>query len=424
MSTSNVESSLLFVLLSLLVIVPVGRLVGSFANYLRQPRAVGEIVGGLVVGALLSWWAPGWLASDGGRASALILSVMAQIGVVLMMFQLGMEFEFAHLRDACLRRALILLTVLGITIPFGVGFVFAQYYAAHSATADAWGFSLFAGVAFSITALPILGRILVERRMQHSQIGVLAFTAAGVNDLIGWVMLGAVTLLALGDGDTQGFITRMLTLVVFVAFCCTVLRRVAGGVVQAAMRRYGGFGDDFLALFLAAVLALAVVTSSLGVFAVFGGFLAGIILYGQRDFAQVWSARIAPFVNIVLVPIFFTYTGMRTQLGALATATDWLWCAAWVAAACLSKFGASMLAARFAGMSGHDAFRIGVLLNTRALMELVVLNIGMDLGLIPQKVFTMLVIMAIVSTLITAPLLQTLERRHRVTDEAPTPAVL
>jgi len=413
-----VESVLVPVLLSLLVIVPIGRLVGSFAVRLRQPRAVGEIVGGLLVGSLLSWWSPGWLDTESGRASSLILGVMAQIGVVLMMFQLGMEFEFTHLRNTRLRRAIALLSVLGIAIPFAAGLAFANYYADHVGVPDRLGFALFAGIAFSITALPILGRILVERQMNDGDIGVVTFAVAGVNDLVAWVLLGAVTILVLGHGDQQEFGIRMLGLFGLVAVCFTVLRPLAGRLIEAVERKHGGFGDDFLALTMAAVLAMAIGTSSLGVFAVFGGFLAGVVVYDQRVFAKAWSARIAPFVNTVLVPIFFTYTGMRTQIGALVSANDWLWCAGWVGAACLSKFGACALGARLAGMPGRDALRIGILLNTRALMELVVLNIGMDLGLIPPKIFTMLVVMALVSTVITAPMLEWLERRPRATAKA------
>lgn len=274
---------------------------------------------------------------------------------------------------------------------------------------DLLGLMLICGISFSITALPILGRILIERNMEHSETGVTAIAAAGINDLIGWIALGAVVVFTSGQGAVQTLV-KLVAIAVFLVVFFRCVRPWLVKRLQADTQHSALLSDVHFGAIIGGVFVTAIITAWLGVFAIVGGFLVGTALYQCKALLEQWNLRMRPFVNIVLVPIFFFYTGMKIELGALVTAQDILWCLAWVLCACLSKGLSCAFAAKLAGFSLMDSLRIGTLLNTRALMELVVLNIAHSLGLMPPQLFSILVIMALVSTLITSPLLNAIQR--------------
>lgn len=404
------EQQLVTLLGALAIIIVSSQLAGRLAQRHGQPFAVGEIAGGIVLGTLMGvFWPEGGAFLHGSVGG--ILTAISQLGIILMMFQIGMEFDFGLLRERRLKRALGWITVLGIPLPYLAGMACAYLYTQYQPVENVTGLMLVCGISFSITALPILGRILLERGMARSETGVTAIAAAGINDLIGWIALGLVIVVCAGEG----FTATLLKVGAVGLFLGLFYRGVAPWLNRWLQRESPageGMSDMRFGLVVATVFVMAIITAFLGVFAIVGGFLLGTALYRCDVLREQWDLRMRPLVNIVMVPVFFFYTGMKIDLGTLGTADDLLWCLFWVFCACASKGLSCSLAARLSGMAGREALKIGVLLNTRALMELVVLNIAHELGLMPPQLFSILVIMALFSTLITAPLLNLLQRRE------------
>ena len=268
------------------------------------------------------------------------------------------------------------------------------------------GSALFVATAFSITALPILGRIMMEFDMTRTSIGVIAISAAAINDVIGWLLLALITTLTVSQFDGPSFAWKVAMVLVFFAVSWLAVRPLMKRILHRCDARSGELTHNLLGIVLAAIFVSAMTTYQLGIFAIFGGFMMGVLLHDEHAFVTTWRKRISPFVMVFFLPIFFTYTGLRTDIGGLDSLAAWCWCVLIVALATLGKFGGAYLAARFARLSHNESKILGVMMNTRALMELIVINVGYDLGVISQQMFTILVIMAIFSTVITSPLLR------------------
>jgi Kef-type K+ transport system membrane component KefB len=260
--------------------------------------------------------------------------------------------------------------------------------------------------AFSITALPILGRIMMEFNMTRTPIGVIAISAAAINDVIGWLLLALITTLTLSAFDAASFAVKVVLVLGFFLFSWFGVRPVMKRILHRCDAGSGALSHNLLGIVLAAIFLSAMSTYQLGIFAIFGGFMMGVLLYDEHAFVRTWKARISPFVMVFFLPIFFTYTGLRTNIGSLDSAAAWGWCALIVFLATVGKYGGAYAAARVAGMNHFEGKVMGIMMNTRALMELIVINVGYDLGVISQQMFTILVIMAIFSTVITSPLLR------------------
>jgi Kef-type K+ transport system membrane component KefB len=292
---------------------------------------------------------------------------------------------------------------------------------------------LFVATAFSITALPILGRILIEFDLTKTALGVVAISAAAINDVVGWLLLALVSALSVSAFEPLPFALRVVGLAAFGALGWWVLRPLLGRFVHWQMRtpapsRAGDavptLPPTLLGVVLAGTFVAGMATYQLGVFAIFGGFMMGVLLQREHAFARAWNERVGTFVNVFFLPVFFTLTGLRTDIGSLHSGQAWGWCALLIALATLGKFGACMLAARWAGMDSLRARIIGVLMNTRALMELIIINVGLELGVIGGQVFTMLVLMALFSTIITSPALRRWLPRLQVNADLPDGAAL
>ena len=262
---------------------------------------------------------------------------------------------------------------------------------------------LFVATAFSITALPILGRILIEFNLTQQPIGVIAISAAAINDVVGWLLLALVSALAIAQFNVGSFALNVAMVGGFAVVAWWGIRPLVKRLVKWGQRDGEPLSNTLLGVLLALVFTGAMITYQLGIFAIFGGFMMGVLLHDERRLIEAWKDRMGQFVTVFFVPIFFTYTGLRTDIGGLDTPELWGWCALIVLLATLGKFGGSYLAARWLGLGKSDSKVLGILMNTRALMELIVINVGYDLGVISQNVFTMLVIMAIFSTVITTP---------------------
>ncbi|BBP02406.1 cation:proton antiporter [Sulfuriferula nivalis] len=407
-ATHKSEALLFFTLLQLTIIVLAARVGGSVALRVGQSAVVGEIIIGILLGpSLFGLLAPDIFQYVFHSGAPEPMQMLSQIGLILLMFQIGLEFDFAHLAAPKHRKSVMLIALASLILPFAFGFATGQV-SAHllSPSANALGTALFIATAFSITALPILGRIMMEFNMTRTPIGVIAISAAAINDVIGWLLLALITTLTLSDFNAGYFALKIGLVLGFFVLSWFAVRPVMKRILHHCDAQSGALSHNLLGIVLAAIFLSAMVTYQLGIFAIFGGFMMGVLLHDEHAFVRTWKARISPFVMVFFLPIFFTYTGLRTNIGSLDTLTAWGWCAMIILLATVGKFGGAYIAARIAGMSHAEGKVMGIMMNTRALMELIVINVGYDLGVISQQMFTMLVIMAIFSTVITSPLLR------------------
>jgi len=414
LAVQQTEILLFFTLLQLTVIVLAGRLGGALAHRVRQSPAVGEIIIGILLGpSLFGLLAPDLFQYVFHSTPPAPMQMLSQIGLILLMFQIGLEFDFGHLTERHNRRAVLHVATASMVAPFILGFAFGYFTAPLlSPGVDPLASALFIATAFSITALPILGRMMIELKISRLPIAVIAISAAAINDVVGWLLLALVTALTLAQLSAAAFGVKVLLIAGFFLTWWFAARPLIKRIIRRSQSRpvptgekagRGKLTNNLLGILLAGIFVSAMITYQLGIFAIFGGFMMGVILHDEHELIAAWRERVGHFVMVFFLPIFFTYTGLRTQIGSLDSAAAWGWCLLLIALATLGKFGASYLAARWAGLSHHEGKIIGIMMNTRALMELIVINVGYDLGVISQQVFTMLVLMAIVSTVITTP---------------------
>jgi Kef-type K+ transport system membrane component KefB len=399
---SAAPDTLAHVLLALLAVVLTSRLVSRAFTYVGQPPVMGEVVAGILLGpSLLGRVAPQASAFLLPPAVAPYLGVLAQLGVILYMFLVGLELNAGLLRAHA--RAAVAVAHAGIVVPFLLGAALAVGLYPRYGPADVslTSFALFLGVALSITAFPVLARILSDRQMEKTELGVLALGCAAAGDVTAWCLL------ALAVGVAQAALGGALLVVAlaatFVAFMGLVVRPVAARVV--GWFREGPLTTGVVAWVFVAVLAAALTTEVIGIHAIFGAFLLGAVIPHDSLLARELRGKVEDVVTVLLLPAFFAYTGMRTQIGLVAGVAEWLVCGLIIVTATVGKFGGTLLAGRLAGLDMRTAAALGVLMNTRGLMELIVLNIGLDLGVISPTVFAMMVFMALVTTLATTPVL-------------------
>ncbi|NBV47209.1 MAG: hypothetical protein EBR86_16635 [Planctomycetia bacterium] len=416
------EDALRPLLVQLVVIMLAARVGAVIARWLRQPSVVGEISAGLLLGPsafgavapeLSALVFPRGAAAVGGLEAA--LTAFSQVGLILLLFLIGIEFDFSHIRRQ--GRLAAVVSVAGIVAPFSLGIGLAWLMAPRlgalgAATAiDIRSFALFMGTAMSITAIPILGRILIEMGLQHSPLGALVIAAAACDDAVGWTLLAAVSAIATGNFDPWTILGMALAAAALAAVLVLVLRplllpwleRCLGDAGTEDHDRATGLPLGVLSVLLSLLLLSALITSRIGIFAIFGAFLLGASLSGSPRVRTAVAAQFSDFVTVFFLPIFFTFTGLRTNVGSLASVEAVAWAVAVFAVAVIGKWGGCGLAARLGGLPPGEAACVGVLMNTRALMELIVVNVGMDLGVIPPAVYCMLVLMAIGTTLMATP---------------------
>jgi Kef-type K+ transport system membrane component KefB len=417
-SVHQTEHLLFVVLLQLIVMIAAARLMNTVFRRLGQPGVIGEIVAGLMLGPSLfgHFFPEPSLALFGATASPAIV-ILSQLGLILLMFQIGADFEFSHLKSRRNSRATVSVAIASIGVPFTLGVLLGEASAPILAPGiDPLTYSLFLGVALAITAVPILGRILREFGLNQNEIGVVAISAAAINDVVGWVMLAAVSAYATARFSPVQTGMQLGGLLLLVAVLWLILRPFVNYLLRQFPVRHQTVPPNLMAILLCLVFAMAIWTFQLGIFAIFGGFAAGLLFHRHLAFVEAWRQQVGQFVLVFFLPIFFTFTGLRTNVLGLATSTDLEWLGFILAAAILGKIIPVYVGGRLAGFSHQESSILGTLMNTRALMELIVLNIGFDLGFIPQNVFTMLVVMAVVTTVMTGPLLKILLPRlgHRI----------
>jgi Kef-type K+ transport system membrane component KefB len=414
-------SALFQVLLALGTIIVTTRLVGVLFGRIAQPLVIGELVGGIILGpSLLGRLAPGVQAALLPQSIAPYLSVHAQLGVILYMFLVGLELDLGVIRHQ--GRATIAISHASIVVPFllGAALSLAIYPEQAGSPVSFTVFSLFIGVSLSVTAFPVLARILTDRRIARTRMGIIALTCAAVDDATAWCLLAMVVSIAHARGWTA-----VVTILVTMTFVILVLT-VAMPIVHRLFERYDRAPTmtpaGHLSVVLVAVLAAAVATEYIGIHALFGAFLFGAIIPSQTRTAAKLRDRLESLVSALFLPVFFAFTGLRTEIGLIDSVQGWLLCGAIILVACAGKFGGSLLASRVVGLNWRDSAALSVLMNTRGLVELIVLNIGLDLKIISPQLFTMLVLMALVTTFMTSPILELLLRHHPWVEASARPA--
>ncbi len=269
-------------------------------------------------------------------------------------------------------------------------------------------FSLFCGVSLAITAMPVLGRVMRQYGLTHTEIGVVAISAAAVNDVVGWLLLAGLTAYTTAHFSGAHMAWQILGLLSFLLVMRYAMRPLIALLMERRPAKDGAMSSNLMALCICLMFAAGICTYKLGIFAIFGGFACGMLFHSYPEFVRAWRAQVGQFVTVFLLPVFFTYTGLRTDITGLTTPESFAWLGMLVAAGILGKILPVYAAARSAGFDRTRSWVLGSLMNTRGLMELIVLNIGFDLGVLPQPVFTMLVIMAVVTNIMVGPLLRLL----------------
>jgi Kef-type K+ transport system membrane component KefB len=399
---------LLHVMLALLVIIVAARACGAVCKRLQQPPVIGEVIAGIFLGpSLLGLAWPAATAFLLPPEIAPYLSVLAQVGVVLFMFMVGLELDAGKIRNRT--RATVAISHASIIAPFLLGSVLALWlYPRFSTRAVPFTvFALFLGVSLSVTAFPVLARILTDRGMHKSRMGVIALTCAAVDDVSAWCLLAFVV--SVVNARVSGAAITLALTAFYVTVMLAVVRPVIARFVRAQEIRQR-VPQAAIAMVVVGLLLSALVTEAVGIHAIFGAFMLGAIIPHESRLARELTAKLEDLVVILLLPAFFAFTGLRTQIGLLQGAFAWLVCGAIVLVASLGKFGGTFIAARITGLGNRDAASLGILMNTRGLMELIVLNLGLDLRILSPPLFAMLVLMAIATTLGTTPVLQALNR--------------
>jgi K+:H+ antiporter len=392
-------------LLQLLVVLVATRLCGLALRPFGQPHVVGEMLAGILLGpSFLGLVAPG-LASSLFPASSLgVLSALSQVGMVLYMFLIGMELD--HEALAAGRGTAVLTSHASIAVPFALGVTLALFLQGRFAPAGIpfLAFALFLGAAMSVTAFPVLARILAERGMVRTPLGALATSAAAVDDVTAWTILAGIMMIVRASGEERLVWLPLLVLGSFVTVAYLVRRPLRRAVTTAFTRR-GRLTHGVGATLVGLALAGAGITEAAGVHALFGAFFVGLVLSSERPLAEAARARLEDPLVLVLLPLYFAFTGMRTNLGLLWEEASLGWAVVILAVAVAGKFGGSALAAFLSGRPGREALALGTLMNTRGLMELVILNIGLDLGVLTPALYSMMVLMAFATTVMTSPVL-------------------
>jgi Kef-type K+ transport system membrane component KefB len=417
------EMLLFSVLLQLIVMIGAARLCNNIARALGQPGVTGEIVAGLLLGpSLFGHLFPGAAEALFGRAASQPIVIISQIGLILLMFQIGTDFAFGHLRQGRYRAATLLVALTSVAVPLLLGCGFGIVSAGTLAPAiDVVTYSLFCGVAVAITAVPILGRILREYGLTRDPIGVVAISAAAINDAIGWLLLAGISAYATATLSGEFVLWRLALIIAGIIAFWFVLRPFAAWLMRSMPEHPGTLPPSVMAVVLCLIFALGIYTNAIGIFTIFGGFAAGLLFHRFPGFVEAWQRQVGQFVLVFFLPVFFTFTGLRTNVLGLSSAADLGWLVLVLAISILGKIVPVYLAGRATGFDHWQSTILGSLMNTRALMELIVLNVGYDLGFLPQKVFTMLVIMAVGTTIMTGPLLSLLLPRigHAVAERVP-----
>jgi len=402
--SNNLAHPLAVLILQIISIIICARLFGFLFNKIGQPTVIGEIVAGIVLGpSVVGLFFPEISDFIFPVASLGNLQFLSQVGLILFMFVIGMELDVNMIRKQA--RGAVIISHASIIIPYtlGMGLAYYLFIAYAPDTISFLSFALFMGIAMSITAFPVLARIIQERGLTKTNLGSLAITCAAADDVTAWCILAAVIAIV----KAGSFVSALFTMALALAYVLLMLL-----VIRPFFRRLGTIyanremvSKPVLAIVFLILLSSAYVTEIIGIHALFGAFLAGVVMPPDLNFRKILVDKIEDVSLVLLLPLFFVFTGLRTQIGLLTEGHMWITCGLVILVAVLGKFGGSALAAKIVGQSWKNSLSIGALMNTRGLMELIVLNIGYDLGILSPEIFAMMVLMALITTFMTGPAL-------------------
>ena len=408
----SLQHPLAILLAQIVTIIIAARIMGWICIKIKQPVVIGEMLAGIILGpSLLGLHFPEFSHTLFPVESLSNLQFLSQIGLILFMFIIGMELDLNVLRNKA--HDAVVISHASIVIPFTLGISLAYFlYLFHPPTnVEFLSYSLFIGISMSITAFPVLARIIQERGLQKSKLGAMAITCAAADDTTAWCIL-AVVIAIVKAGD---FASALYTIGLAVAYVLIMIK-----IVRPFLMRVGevkgskeALSKPVVAIFFIVLLLSAYATEVIGIHALFGAFMAGAIMPEGSRFRTAFIEKIEDVSTLLLLPLFFVFTGLRTQIGLLNDPQLWMITIGIILVAVIGKFAGSTLAARFVGQSWKDSLSIGALMNTRGLMELIVLNIGYDLGVLSAELFSMMVVMALVTTFMTGPSLDLINFLYR-----------
>ncbi|MBC7428331.1 MAG: cation:proton antiporter [Bacteriovorax sp.] len=397
------------VLLALVTVIIVARACGFLFKKIGQPVVMGEVIGGIILGpSLFGKIVPGLMVTLIPPSTLPYLNIIAQIGIVIYMFLVGLELDLKELKKSA--RTTFIISHASILVPFILGSLLAVVIFQDMAPPGIGftNFALFLGVSMSITAFPVLARILADKKMTKTKIGSLALTCAAIDDVTAWCLLALVV------SRVQSKMNNALIAFIFSAAFVVVMILIVKPFLEkwvVTLSDAKKFVPGKVAFFLIGILVSALITEAIGIHAIFGAFLFGVIVPNDSFVSHDLDYKLQEIVRILFLPAFFAYTGMKTQIGLMDSVHDWILCLVIIAVATAGKFGGTVISSKLLKNSWRESFILGTLMNTRGLVELIALNIGMELGILSPRLFTMLVIMAVVTTFMTGPVLSLLEKK-------------
>jgi Kef-type K+ transport system membrane component KefB len=410
-------------LAQIIVVLMAARLMGALLRRVGQPQVVSEMIAGIVLGpSVFGWLVPRASATLFPPSSLGFLNALSQIGLLVFMFLVGLELDWSLLRERA--RSALIVSHASMVAPFLLGALLALllYPRLSNSGVTFAGFALFMGAAMSVTAFPVLARIIAERRLQQTRLGALAIACAAVDDVTAWCILATVVVIVRASASAMPLWVTLIGSAAYVGVAVTGGRRALGWLA-VAFRRRGRVTQDMIGLIVLVVFASAWVTERFGIHALFGAFLVGAIIPREAGLVRGLLDRFEDLMVVLLLPLFFAFTGLRTRVGLVTGGELWLYFALILAVAIAGKLGGSAIAARATGMAWRESGALGVLMNTRGLMELVILNVGLDIGVISPTLFAMLVLMALTTTVMTTPILAWLYPAARAVAAEPAHAV-
>ncbi|MDP2653118.1 MAG: cation:proton antiporter [Candidatus Omnitrophota bacterium] len=414
----NLHHPFAMLILQVLCIMAMAKIFGFLMVKIGQPTVIGEILAGIILGpSLLGSLFPGFSAFLFASESLPRLQALSQIGLVLFMFIVGMELNVTVLKEKAPSAVVISHTSIVTAFLFGAGLAYVLYPDHAPPQVPFLHFALFMGIGMSIAAFAVLARIVREKNLNQTALGPVAITCAASDDITGWCLL-ALVIAIVSAGGVAGALATIALAAVYVAFMLFVVRPF--------LNRFSAIHDTeesvskmVVAVIFGILLLSALLTETIGIYALFGSFIAGVIIPPQKAFRQILAEKIEDVSLVLLLPIFFVFTGLRTQVGLLNSPHLWGLCLLIIATAVTGKFLGSALAARFLGLKWRDSLILGALLNTRGLMELITLNIGYDLGILSPEIFTMMVLMALVTGCLTSPAISLIDFLFKTKEQAP-----
>lgn len=412
---NNLHHPLAILLAQIITIILTARILGWICKKIGQPTVIGEIIAGIVLGpSLIGMFFPEFSNALFPTQSLGNLQFLSQIGLILFMFMVGMELDLKTLQNKA--HEAIVISHASIIFPFalGIGLAYYIYQTFAPPNVQFLSFGLFIGIAMSITAFPVLARIVHERGIHKTKVGVIVITCAAVDDITAWCILAAVIAIV----KAGSFVSSLYTIAIAVIYVMVMIK-----LVRPFLKRVGdlyptreNMSKQVVAIFFLTLILSAYASEIIGIHALFGAFMAGTIMPESTRFRNMFTEKIEDVALVLLLPLFFVFTGLRTEIGLINDPYLWKITALIILVAITGKFLGSALAAKFVKQSWRDSLTIGALMNTRGLMELVVLNIGYDLGILSPEVFSMMVIMALVTTLMTGPALDLINHAFRKND--------